>query len=80
MFKDWGIIMTQISEVAFDLIIADGQLENAILEQRRWRLRRIEAEEKEQEAKQRLIKIQRTIDTLKRNLNNGYNRSGNLCY
>lgn len=45
-----------ISEVAFGLIVAEGQLGNAIKEERRWALREQEAREMRQKAHAEVLK------------------------
>ena len=54
-----------ISCTAFALLVADGQLENAIAEERRWRLREEEAREQRFNAQERVSKWQKRIEELK---------------
>ncbi len=57
-----------ISCTAFALLVTDGQLENAIAEERRWRLREEEAREQRLNAQERVIKWQKRIEELKGDL------------
>ena len=68
--------MSTISEAAFGLIVAEGQLENAIAEERRWRLREQEAYEMREAARVTIIKWQRIIKGLQNTVADG----DSLCY
>ena len=57
-----------LSELAFALMIADGQLDNAIAEERRWRLRRQDAVQAELDAHDQVIKWSKRVEDLKRNI------------
>ena len=70
--------MSEISEFAFALIIAEGQLEEELKAERRWRMRKLEAQKHELDARDRVINYQRIIENLKRGIcRDGYNSVGN---
>lgn len=54
-----------ISAAAFALMVADGQLDNAIREERRWRQREDEARDMRQAAEEHVAKWQRRINEIK---------------
>ena len=62
--------MVNISDAAFALIVAEGQLENAIREARRWRLRKQEAEEMELNAQDRIKRFKGYVESLRTNIGN----------
>lgn len=68
--------MSHISDTALALILAEGQLENAVKEERRWRLRKQEAQEKELEAKARVDLYIQRIAALRRGLCESYDKFG----
>ena len=57
-----------LSDIGFGLIVAEGQLENAIREEKRWRLREDEACQMKYEAQDRINKWMGIVERLKSHL------------
>ncbi len=55
----------KLSEIGIALVIIEGQLENSISEERRWKLREQEAAEMRQAARDRIIRWSTVLSEVK---------------